>query len=172
MICMIFHLLRSTARKLGEGSWRMGVRVLLAEDEALIALSLADLLEAEGHEVVLAPDGADALDAARSLGDALGALVTDLNMPRMGGEDLIRAVRAERPGLPVVVVTGSAPFGGAEELRRHAGGHGPLLLLLKPPNYAELAAALRRVVAAGAATPRAADPTPTPDTVPSLELAD
>ena len=111
----------------------MGVRVLLAEDEALIALSLADLLEAEGHDVVLAPDGAEALDAARRLGDALGALVTDLNMPRMGGEDLIRAVRAERPGLPVVVVTGSAPFGGAEELRRHAGGHGPLLLLLKPP---------------------------------------
>ena len=43
----------------------MGMRVLVAEDEALIALSLADLLEAEGHEVVLAPDGAEALEAAR-----------------------------------------------------------------------------------------------------------
>jgi CheY-like chemotaxis protein len=149
----------------------MGVRVLLAEDEALIALSLADLLEAEGHDVVVAPDGAEALDAARGLGDALGALVTDLNMPRMGGEDLIRALRAERPGLPVVVVTGSAPFGGAEALRRHVGGHGPLLLLLKPPDSAELAAALRRVVAAGAATPRATDPTPIRDAVPSMELA-
>jgi CheY-like chemotaxis protein len=90
----------------------MGVRVLVAEDEALIALSLADLLEAEGHEVVLAPDGADALDAALRLGDALDVLVTDLNMPRLGGEDLIRELRAERPGLPVVVVTGSAPGGG------------------------------------------------------------
>ncbi len=89
----------------------MGVRVLVAEDEALIALSLADLLEAEGYDVALAPDGADALDTARELGDALGVLVTDLTMPRMGGEDLIRALRAERPGLPVVVVTGSAPFG-------------------------------------------------------------
>ena len=128
----------------------MGVRVLVAEDEALIALSLADLLEAEGHDVVLAPDGADALDAARELGDALQVLVTDLNMPRLGGEDLIRALRAERPGLPVVVVTGSAPFGGEEELRRHAGGHGPLSLLLKPVDYAELAAALRRAAAAQA----------------------
>ena len=98
----------------------MGVRVLVAEDEALIALSLVDLLEAEGHEVVLAPDGAEALEAARRLGDALGVLVTDLNMPRLGGEDLIRALRAERPGLPVVVVTGSAPFGGEEALRRAA----------------------------------------------------
>ncbi len=68
----------------------MGLRVLVAEDEALIALSLADLLEAEGHEVVVAPDGADALAAAWRLGGALDVLVTDLNMPRMGGEDLIR----------------------------------------------------------------------------------
>ncbi len=58
-------------------------RVLLAEDEALIALSLADLLEAEGHEVVVAPDGVDALEATRRLGDALDVLVTGLNMPRM-----------------------------------------------------------------------------------------
>ncbi len=138
----------------------MGVRVLIAEDEALIALSLADLLEAEGYEVVVAPDGADALDAARRMGDALRVLVTDLNMPRMGGEDLIRELRAERPGLPVVVVTGSAPFGGAEALRRHAGGHGPLSLLLKPIDYAELAAALRRAAAGAAA-----------QTVPLLALA-
>ena len=129
----------------------MGLRVLVAEDEALIALSLADLLEAEGYEVVLAPDGADALDAARRLGDALGILVTDLNMPRMGGEDLIRAVRAERPGLPVVVVTGSAPLGGVEELRRHAGGHGLLQMLLKPVGYEALIAALQRAGVAGAA---------------------
>jgi CheY-like chemotaxis protein len=145
----------------------MGVQVLVAEDEALIALSLADLLEAEGYEVALAPDGADALDAARRLGDALGVLVTDLNMPRMGGEDLIRALRAERPGLPIVVVTGSAPFGGVEELRRHAGGDGLLLLLLKPANCGELADALRR--AAAAASARRDDGATTPEATPSLE---
>ena len=129
----------------------MGAMVLVAEDEALIALSLADLLEAEGYEVAVAPDGEDALAAARRLGDALCVLVTDLNMPRMGGEDLIRALRAERPGLPVVVVTGSAPFGGVEELRRCAGGDGLLLLLLKPADLGELAAALRRAASAGTA---------------------
>lgn len=129
----------------------MGTRVLVAEDEALIALSLADLLEAEGYEVALAFDGADALDAARRMGDALCVLVTDLNMPRMGGEDLVRALRAERPGLPVVVVTGSPPLGGAEALRRHAGGDGLLLLLLKPVDGGELAAALRLAAAADAA---------------------
>ncbi len=129
----------------------MGTRVLLAEDEALIARSFADLLEAEGYEVALALDGAEALDAARRLGDALDALVTDLRMPRMGGEDLIRILRADRPGLPVVVVTGAAPRGGAEGLRRLAGGDGPVLLLHKPVGDGQLAAALRRAVAGGAA---------------------
>ena len=129
----------------------MVVRVLVAEDEALIAMSLADLLEAEGFEVVVAPDGEDALEAVRRIGDALGVLVTDLNMPRMGGEALIRAVRADRPGLPVVVVTGSAPLGGLDELRRHAGGHGPLMLLLKPADWGELAAALRIATPGGGA---------------------
>ena len=144
---------RPEARHPAEGLCRKGTRVLVAEDEALIALSLADLLEAEVYDVALAPDGADALDAARRLGDALCVVVTDLNMPRMGGEDLIRALRAARPDLPVVVVTGSAPFGGAEALRRHAGGHGLLQLLLKPADYGELAAALRRATAAGDAQP-------------------
>ena len=125
------------------------LRVLVAEDEALVALSLSDLFEAEGHEVAVAPDGAEALAQARRMGGALDVLVTDLNMPRMGGEDLIRALRAERPGLPVVVVTGSPPPGGAEALRRHGGGHGPLALLHKPIDYARLAETLRRVAPAG-----------------------
>ena len=148
----------------------MGVQILVAEDEALIAMSLADLLEADGYEVALAADGVDALAAARRIGEALGVLVTDLNMPRMGGEDLIRAVRADRPRLPVVVVTGSAPLGGLEELRRCACGDGLLQLLLKPADCGELAAALRRAVAAGAAC-LAADRTAAPEAVPRMALA-
>jgi CheY-like chemotaxis protein len=63
--------------------FRMAMRVLVAEDEAPIALSLSDL-KAEGYEVDLAADGEEALHAARRLGDTMGALVTDLNMPRCG----------------------------------------------------------------------------------------
>jgi CheY-like chemotaxis protein len=121
----------------------MPLCVLVAEDEALIALSLADLLEAEGYDVHLALNGTAALAAARSLGADLDLLVTDLNMPGMTGEDLICALRAERPALPVVVITGSAPPGGAEELHRQGGGHGPLALLQKPVAAADLFAALR-----------------------------
>ncbi len=122
------------------------MRVLLAEDEALIAMSLADLLETEGYEVALAADGAEALAEARRPGDTLGALVTDLNMPRMGGEALIRALRADRPALPVVVVTGSAPPGGASELRCQGGGHGPLALVHKPFDQDGILGALRHAM--------------------------
>jgi CheY-like chemotaxis protein len=61
------------------------VRVLIAEDEAMIALSLADLLEDEGYAVTMASDGAAALAQARRMGDTLDLLVTDLNMPEMSG---------------------------------------------------------------------------------------
>jgi CheY-like chemotaxis protein len=120
----------------------MVLHVLIAEDEALVALSLADILEAEGHDVHLAFDGSAALETARKLGTDLDVLVTDLNMPGLTGEDLIRTLGAERPLLPVVVVTGSAPRGGLEELRRDSGGHGPLALLHKPFSIADLLTAL------------------------------
>ncbi|WP_135468240.1 response regulator [Crenalkalicoccus roseus] len=125
----------------------MTLRVLVAEDEVLVAHSLADLLEGEGHAVHLAFDGEAALMAARSLGGAMDVLLTDLNMPGLPGEELIRLLRAERPGLPVVVITGSPPLGGVEELRRHAGGNGLLVLLHKPIDDAELFAALHEAAA-------------------------
>jgi CheY-like chemotaxis protein len=134
--------------QIGTIAWsnqRMALRVLVAEDEALVAMSLYDLLDADGHAVELAFDGAAALAAARRLGSALDVLVTDLNMPYLSGEALIRNLRAERPGLPVVVVTGSPPPGGAAELCEGSGGHGPLVLLHKPVNYRALLRAVREV---------------------------
>jgi CheY-like chemotaxis protein len=122
------------------------VRVLIAEDEAMIALSLSDLLEAEGYTVTLVSDGAQALAAAQRLGSALDALLTDLNMPFMGGEDLIRALHILRPDLPIVVLTGSPPPGGLEELRQQGGGKEPFALLHKPMEYADLLDTLRRAV--------------------------
>ncbi|WP_165982847.1 response regulator [Dankookia rubra] len=127
----------------------MALRVLIAEDEALVAMSLHDLLEADGHEIELAFDGVAALAMARRLGTALDVLVTDLNMPHLGGEALILNLRAERPSLPVVVVTGSPPPGGAASLREGSGGNGPLVLLHKPIDYQALLAAVREVAHIG-----------------------
>lgn len=83
-------------------------KVLVAEDEALIAWLLRTELEAQGYEVAVFPDGMHALEEVRR-GAAFDVLVTDLNMPRMRGEELIRRLRQERRGLPVVVMIGSPP---------------------------------------------------------------
>ncbi|WP_245613140.1 response regulator [Skermanella stibiiresistens] len=80
--------------------------VLLAEDEALIALMFQDALEVEGHRVTVARDGIEALEADAR--DPAEALVTDLTMPRMGGRELLEKLRERRPDLPAVVVTGYA----------------------------------------------------------------
>jgi CheY-like chemotaxis protein len=120
----------------------MTLQIILAEDEALVAMALADCLEAEGHRVVVAGDGRKALQAAQGL-DTLDLLITDLRMPDLGGEGLIRALWAERPGLPVLVVTGSAPPGGAAALRRETGDGGPLLLRHKPLDYTSLVEAVQ-----------------------------
>jgi len=125
----------------------MGLRIILAEDDALIAMLLADCLEAEGHSVVLAKDGMQALTAARGL-DALDLLVTNLRMPSLGGEDLIRALWAERPGLPVIVITGLAPPGDAEALHRRVGYGGPLAIFYKPFHHGVFVASLRHLAAA------------------------
>jgi CheY-like chemotaxis protein len=128
---------------------QQAVRVLIAEDEAIIALTLCDLLEAEGYEVTMTSDGVEALTEARRMGNTLGALLTDLNMPCVRGEELIRALRILRPCLPIMVLTGSPPPGGLEELRQQGGGNGPLVLLHKPMDYSELIDALRCAVSRG-----------------------
>src|SRR5688500_6149130 len=98
------------------------LRVLVAEDECLAAMVIEDVLTEEGYSVMLAGDGQAALDLAANM--RFDVLVTDLAMPRMTGWDLIPRLRAQRPDLPVVVMTGYMPPGGTEVL--FAGQRGPL----------------------------------------------
>jgi two-component system cell cycle sensor histidine kinase/response regulator CckA len=121
------------------------MQIVLAEDEALVAMAMADCLEADGHRVVVAGDGGKALDAARHLA-VLDLLITDLRMPNLGGEALIRALWAERPGLSVLVVTGSPPLGGEATLRREVGWGGPLVLRYKPVDFSSLMKAVRNAI--------------------------
>lgn len=76
-------------------------RVLIAEDEAFTALALVDLLTEQGHTVQDAPDGAIAIDMLRSF--EADVLITDLMMPNMSGDDLIRQLRAQ-PGRQIAVI--------------------------------------------------------------------
>jgi CheY-like chemotaxis protein len=116
-------------------------RVLLVEDEAVVAMVLEEALERAGHDVVTAPDPDAAIaawEAAEAAGMPIGMLVTNLSSPQggpFGGVSLIRHLRAQRRGLPVVVVTGHELTDAELRSRlgrRDAGRRGETVLLRKP----------------------------------------
>lgn len=121
----------------------MPIRILMAEDEPLAAEVLQEALTDEGFEVFAAPDGQAALEMAET-GTGFDLLLTDLRMPRLDGSGLIRRLRAVRPNLPVVVMTGFPPPDGVASLQH---GTGPLHLMTKPIEVGRLVAALRAVAA-------------------------
>ena len=81
--------------------------LLLVEDDAGVRRATERLLRLDGHEVLLASSGAEALELLRE-GALVDVLITDVVMPGMSGRDLARTVRQERPELGVVYMSGYA----------------------------------------------------------------
>jgi two-component system, cell cycle sensor histidine kinase and response regulator CckA len=84
--------------------------VLVVEDEDVIRSLVDQVLRSEGYEVVLASDGAEAMELAGST--RVDVLLTDLTMPGIGGHELAARLRADRPELKVMFMSGYAD--GAE----------------------------------------------------------
>ena len=84
---------------------RRPLRILLVDDEEEVRQALAEMLIAQGHTVVPAGGGPDALRRLE-IDPAIDLVLTDLVMPTMTGWELATAVKARRPDLPVGVVTG------------------------------------------------------------------
>ncbi len=107
-------------------------RILLADDEPLILQLNSTVLVESGYEVDTANDGADAWEVLQLKNYHL--LITDNDMPRMTGVELVKKVHAARMALPVIMATGTFP---EDELSRH-----PWLqieaTLLKPYSIEEL----------------------------------
>ena len=83
------------------------VLVLIAEDEADIRNILQASFEDGGFAVVLACSGEDAIAALEAQGEAVRALITDINFgSKATGWDVARHAREMNPDLPVVYVTG------------------------------------------------------------------
>jgi two-component system chemotaxis response regulator CheY len=80
-------------------------RVLAVDDTRALRTMLADCLRRGGHEVFIACDGIEALEALKAHRPDM--VITDLNMPRMNGLDFIEAARREPEGrdLPMLLLT-------------------------------------------------------------------
>ncbi len=101
-------------------------RVLVAEDFADCRARLRALLGPLPLELVEAPDGQAAIDVVQDLASPLHLLITDLDMPRRTGWEVIDAVRRHRgPGLPVTLQTGEARYA---DVRKRAEELGVVLI--------------------------------------------
>ncbi len=88
-------------------------KILIVDDEATVRAPLVRFLKLDGHQVEEAADGADALASLRAV--EFDLVVSDIRMPIMDGIALALAIAAEKPTLPIVLMTGYA------EQRERAG---------------------------------------------------
>src|ERR1700733_7249675 len=85
------------------------IRILVIDDDPLVAQALRYTLERDGHYVTTANGGEAGVDtfrAARNQGAGFDLVLTDLGMPYVDGRQVASAVKAESPSTPVVLLTG------------------------------------------------------------------
>ncbi|HEV2463673.1 MAG TPA: response regulator transcription factor [Acidobacteriaceae bacterium] len=113
------------------------MRILVAEDDAALGMFLQRGLEADGHEVRLAPDGQAALESLQA--ELPDLAVLDLNMPRLDGTEVLRSLRAISDDPPVLVLSARNEL----EVRLNCFELGADDCMAKPFALAELRARLR-----------------------------
>ena len=91
--------------------------ILVVDDEENIRQITQATLERFGYRVVLAGDGTDALGAYAQRGGEIAAVLTDMAMPFMAGEALIRALRKINPDVKVIAMSGLLSAGQTAELK-------------------------------------------------------
>jgi DNA-binding NarL/FixJ family response regulator len=127
------------------------VRLVLAEDHALLRAGLIQLLEGNGFEILHAVDNAPALAAALADPSAEAA-VLDVRLPPTQTDEGLRAaiaVRAARPGFPVMVLSQYVEQLYARELLASGVGAVGYLLKDRVSDVAEFVDGVRRVAAGG-----------------------
>ncbi|MAJ58558.1 MAG: hypothetical protein CBC48_00660 [bacterium TMED88] len=81
-------------------------RILLVEDESTLRNLTHRILVRAGYSVIEASDGQHALDVYRGLESPPDLVLSDIVMPRLSGADLAHALRAEKPDLPILFMSG------------------------------------------------------------------
>ena len=119
-------------------------RILIAEDEESLRGFVQRALAEDGHDVVAAADGAEALDKLTRAEDPFDLVLADIKMPVMDGIALALAAARDHPDLTILLMTGYA------DQRERAHGLEALIhdVIAKPFSLAEIQAAVKRALAA------------------------
>jgi PAS domain S-box-containing protein len=124
--------------------WRGSGTILVVEDEEEVREVAERILQDFGFDTVTAVDGRDALDVMEREGDRVTAVLLDLSMPRMGGQETFRRLRKSRPELPVIMMSGYTEQVVAPQFT--GPGLGLTAFLQKPFLAEDLMDILRQVV--------------------------
>ncbi len=116
--------------------------ILLVEDEDDVRALAREVLERQGYTVVEASDGAQALQVYEKERERIDLILTDVVMPRMSGREMVDRVRASRPDMRVLYMSGYT----ADAIVRHGVLDQSMLLLGKPFTPVALIAKIREVL--------------------------
>ena len=115
-------------------------RILLAEDDEQVRTMLGEMLERAGHDVVVAPDGRQAVKMYKR--EPADLMITDMAMPKKHGYEVIGEIRQRFPDLRSIAITG-----WGSELLALADTYGASRTLSKPVAKAELLQAVDDLLA-------------------------
>ena len=132
-----------------------GQHVLYVDDDEVMALMVQGLLQRLGYRVTVRPGALEAIEAVTGDPDAFDLVVTDFNMPKHSGLDVVRALAVVRPSLPVVISSGYV----SEELRANASALGVRAVMQKEHTLEELGALVHELLRENPAQPAARAPT-------------
>lgn len=116
------------------------MRLLLIEDDAVLRLTLARQLQADGYRVDLAADGQDGLFQAREY--PLDLAIVDLGLPKLSGLEVVQTLRAQGKTLPILILTARGSW--QDKVTGLEAGADDYLV--KPFDYPELAARIKALL--------------------------
>ena len=120
------------------------MRILIADDEESMRVLVARAVALDGHEIVTAQDGAEALEILADQDGAFDLLLTDIKMPVMDGIALALAVARDFPEVIILLMTGFA------DQRERASGLNAIVhdVVTKPFSVADIRTAVADALAA------------------------
>jgi len=120
----------------------MGKTILTVDDSASVRQMVSFTLREAGYNVVEASDGLDAL--AKTKGQNLNLIITDLNMPNLDGIELIKRIRsgAEHKFVPILMLTTESQ----EEKKAQGKSAGATGWIIKPFKPEQLLAVIKKVI--------------------------
>jgi DNA-binding response OmpR family regulator len=120
------------------------MQILCIDDESSLRELLKEILERDGHKVVLSDSGQSGLDeflVATERHRPFDLVITDLGMPYLDGRQVAKMIKLESPATPVIMLTGWGAF-----IKEEDGDHEEAdVILSKPPRSRELRETLQKL---------------------------